>query len=82
MTVHTPFLRGGEWSFLLDLDLSVDWDPDGLGNANRCGCIWDEAAIRHIEVRFFPLRPDEDWQDGQSREQEQCASYHVYSIAA
>src|SRR5436309_2890879 len=40
--------RGGEWSFILDLRLPIDWDPNSFGNANGGGGIGDKPSRVHM----------------------------------
>ena len=79
---YTILESGSEWSLLLDLRLSINWDPDSLGDANGSGCIRDEATIRNIGVALLPLCRENDWLERQSREKEQRASCHLTSVAA
>src|SRR6266849_1732810 len=74
-TDHCPdtiLQRGGEWSFLLDLHLPIDWDPNGFRYANGSGGIGDEPGLRYICVRLLLLRAQHQGRKGQSRKEQQC----------
>jgi len=73
--------HGAEGPFPFNLNLAIDGDPNGLGDADSCSGIGYETAVRNVRVGRSLLSGEDKRSASQCQENKEGSSCHLAFVA-